>query len=863
MHISIHARFNLVRFVICVAFTLSQLPASAATINSVWTSTVAGSWNTPGNWSPARVPSNNVTDIFNVTLAGSETTGPTVAMTARTITSLSVPSPASLTISAAFTTGSATFGSSPNPAVQPDGSLNVTSLITASLGTLANYSSATQTLTDGDYTVSGILRFTGANIVTNAAGITLGTSGAIQNQVGNADALATSFAANSAAGSFGLVNRSFTTAGNFTNGGSLLLEVVPGFLTHAFTVPSGSSLTNFASNTLTGGTYFIAAYSPTSTAKLVFPNANIVTNQADITLWGTKSQIVNQTTGVPTLDGTLSVNGPSGSLGLTGRTLVTAASFTNNGSITLTADYVGLSTFPGVLTIPTNGTLTNYAGNTLTGGTYYIGYDCSLKFPGANIVTNAADLTIEGNGAITNSTNSTQPNGLLNLAANASGGSLAIVSAVLPVAGNFNNAGNVELYGATLQIANSLTNTGQILVFSFTGDTNSLLAAGGLTNFSGSTLTGGSFLISAETGVNSTLQFPAADIVTNSANISLIGLGANIRNSTGNTDALENFANNSSSGVFSISDGKTLTLKGAFNNAGTLTVGAASNFIVPTGNAYTQAGGVTILAGGTLSASAVSGVGGQVMGSGNIIGNVTASGASLSVSIRGLTPGANDGQYDQINVTGTVVVGGNLSVSLASGLAGTLLPANTFTILTASGPLSGAFNNAQSGSRITTSDRAGSFLVTMTGNSVVLSDFYPTLGLNAWKTAPGMFSSTELADPNFSSADPDQDGLTNMMEYALYRQPHTGDSAASVQGGIYSDGSGKYLKTTFTRFKGASDIICQVEVSNDLKTWNFGPPSTTVLSRIDQGSTELVTWRDNTAITAATKRFIRLKLIGP
>ena len=862
MHISTHARFNLVRFVICVAFTLSQRPASAATINSLWTSAIAGSWNTATNWTPQQVPSNGA-NSFNVTLAGSGTTGPTVATTARTITSLSVPSPSSLTISAAFTTGAATFGSSPNPTMQPDGSLNVSNTITASLGTLANYSSATQTLTDGDYTVSGILKFTGARIVTNAASITLGTNGAIRNQANDVDALASSFAANASAGTFDLVNRSFTTAGSFTNGGSLFLEAGPGALTSAFTVPSGSSLTNFASNTLTGGTYFIAAYSSASTAKLAFPNANIVTNQADISLWGTNSQIVNQTTGLKTLDNSLSVNGQSGSLDLTGRTLVTAASFTNNGSITLTADYVGLSTFPGVLTIPTNGTLTNYAANTLTGGAYYIGYDCSLKFPGANIVTNAADLTIEGNGAVINNTNSMQPNGLLNIAANAAGGSFSIVSAVLPVAGNFNNAGTLALYGATLQIVNSLTNTGQIQIFSFAGDTNSLLAAAGSANFSGSTLTGGSFLISAETGVNSTLQFPAANIVTNSANISLIGPGASIRNSTGNSDALANLANNSSSGVLSISNGKTITLKSAFNNAGMVTVGAASTFTVPTGNAYTQTGGVTILAGGTLSASTVSGVGGQIKGSGNIVGNIATPGTSLSVSIRGLTPGANDGQYDQINVTGTVVVGGNLNVSLASGIAGTLLPANTFVILTASGPLSGAFNNAQNGSRITTSDRAGSFLVTMTGNSIVLSDFYPTLGLNAWKTAPGMFSSTELADPNFTSADPDQDGLTNMMEYGFYRQPHTNDSGGAVQGGIYSDGSGKYLKIAFTRFKAASDITCQVEVSYDLQTWNFGPPFTSFLSRVDQGATELITWRDNTAIAGSDKRFIRLKLIGP
>ena len=179
------------------------------------------------------------------------------------------------------------------------------------------------------------------------------------------------------------------------------------------------------------------------------------------------------------------------------------------------------------------------------------------------------------------------------------------------------------------------------------------------------------------------------------------------------------------------------------------------------------------------------------------------------------------------------------------------------------GLLTGSFSNAQNGSRVTTTNHAGSFLVAITANSVVLSDFYPTLGLTTWKTAPGMFSTVELADPNFSTADPENDGLKNIMEYSFNRQPHTPDSAGTVQGGIVTDGGGTYLALTFTRFKGASDIAFQVEVSNDLQTWNSGSPFTTFQNRVDQGATELITWRDNTAVAGAANRFIRLKFIVP
>src|SRR5215510_3955827 len=75
----------------------------------------------------------------------------------------------------------------------------------------------------------------------------------------------------------------FTTAGNFTNNGTLTV----GSSTSKFDV--NGNLTNFNSttNTLTGGTYNL-------TGTLQFNGANIVTNAANITLTGTSSQIVDQ-----------------------------------------------------------------------------------------------------------------------------------------------------------------------------------------------------------------------------------------------------------------------------------------------------------------------------------------------------------------------------------------------------------------------------------------------------------------------------------------------------------------------------------------------------------------------------------------
>jgi hypothetical protein len=94
------------------------------------------------------------------------------------------------------------------------GTLNVS-------GAFSNFSGTT--LTGGAYQISGngILKFTNADIRTNAAAILLdGSSSQIVDQ-SNANALA-NFATNSSGGSFAIQNgRNFTTAGAFSNAGTL------------------------------------------------------------------------------------------------------------------------------------------------------------------------------------------------------------------------------------------------------------------------------------------------------------------------------------------------------------------------------------------------------------------------------------------------------------------------------------------------------------------------------------------------------------------------------------------------------------------------------------------------------------------
>ena len=88
------------------------------------------------------------------------------------------------------------------------------------------------------------------------------------------------------------------------------------------------------------------------------------------------------------------------------------------------------------------GTLANLNGSTLTGGTWGVGFDATLRLLDADIVTNRAELLLDGPDAILQSRNTTSA--LAHLAVNDGGLALA-EGADLTVPGDFTNNGRLAL----------------------------------------------------------------------------------------------------------------------------------------------------------------------------------------------------------------------------------------------------------------------------------------------------------------------------------------------------------------------------------------------------------------------------------
>jgi hypothetical protein len=479
--------------------------------------------------------------------------------------------------------------------------------ITGPANSFLNYSSTSKTLTGGTYLVSGTLQFgaTGNTITTDAAKITLTGAAAkiVDPSGGNIIAPLATIAS---ASLFDITSgANFTTVGNFTNNGTLTVGSGSKFV-----VKSGSSLTNFSGTTLTGGIYNVTGqlqFGPTGTS--------LVTNAASITLTGTHAKIVDTTN--QNILTAFATNNAGATFDITsGYNFTTAGNFTNNGSLV-----VGTSS-----TFDVNGNLTNFNSttDTLTNGTYSV--TGTLQFNNADIVTNTANLTL--NGSAYKIINQSSVNALTNFATNSSPGSFTLA----------NNAG--------FTTASTFTDSGTVKV-----SKGSTLAIGGSGNYSQT---------AGQTTVDGTLTTTGAGIIQISSG-SVFGNGGNLN---GNT-----------------------------SNSGTLNIG----------DAVKQAGAETVT--GTYTQNAA---------------------GALAIDIGGTTAGT---QFDQLTITGAASLNGTLNLDLINGFVPTMT--ETFDIINFAS-LTGTFATVN-GTMINSNEHFG---VVYGATSVTLDVLTGPTGAPAWGGSP-------------------------------------------------------------------------------------------------------------------------------
>jgi hypothetical protein len=120
-------------------------------------------------------------------------------------------------------------------------------------------------------------------------------------------------------------------------------------------------------------------------------------------------------------------------------------------------------------------------------------------------------------------------------------------------------------------------------------------------------------------------------------------------------------------------------------------------------------------------------------------------------------------------------------------------------------------------------------------------------GFNTWATNKSLTGSDALA-----TADPDDDGVSNLIEYALNADPTAADPATLPVVGV----EGSNVTLTYRKNKNAPDITFLVQSSTDLVLWTDESEGTKQ-SDIDAGTES---WKFDKALGGNTKLFLRLKI---
>jgi hypothetical protein len=111
------------------------------------------------------------------------------------------------------------------------------------------------------------------------------------------------------------------------------------------------------------------------------------------------------------------------------------------------------------------------------------------------------------------------------------------------------------------------------------------------------------------------------------------------------------------------------------------------------------------------------------------------------------------------------------------------------------------------------------------------------------------------------TADPDGDGLINILEYAFNANPNA-SSPSPISAAI----AGDHLTISFQRKHPApSDLTYIYEVTDDLTSgvWSSGPAFTTQNVTDNLNGTETVTVIDNTPISQTSAHYLRVRISSP
>jgi fibronectin-binding autotransporter adhesin len=531
--------------------------------------------------------------------------------------------------------------------------------------------------------------------------------------------------------------------------------------------------------------------------------------------------------------------GPGGSVSRGGSTGVTWLA-TNSGSSAI------INVAGGSLNLGTAGSLR--VNNTASGGT-----SVTLNVAAGTLTMG---LPLATNGSTSGSLFANYAGGTLKASANLAGSPLNVLTSVATVFGAIDNVGTAQDFTGGMTIdtdgfsmpyatairgaAGNGVKQGDIAI---TGGSGYIGAP--LVQFTGGTLTpngtpaSGYAVVSGGAVTEIVITSPGTYLVD--PVVTLTGGGG-----SGAIVALSALTPNAADTGLTKSGAGTLTLSGANSyvggttvNAGTLTLGNAS--ALGTGSASVIGGSLDL--GGQATTNDVSiGASGTLTGAGSVgaatlAGTVTPGGAgsglitmasatvasTSSIALQLATAGVRGTNYDALTVSGALALDGTITVSL-NGL--TPAGGQSFDLIDSTGPID-VTNFTVSTDLILPALGGGLTWDTSTFASTGIVTIVSGDPYNAWASGYGLTGGDAL-----KSADPDNDGVNNLLEFATNANPTSGASGARVYAKMHTLGGDSVLTYTIASRKTAvfaangskqeaiKDLVkYTLEASNELTGW--------------------------------------------
>ncbi|MFF9551130.1 S8 family serine peptidase [Methylobacterium fujisawaense] len=552
----------------------------------------------------------------------------------------------------------------------------------------------------GTLTLAGTNTYTGATSI--AAGTLLARGGQAigdLSRVTIAPGATLALADSETVGSLAGQGRVALGTARLTAGGDGTSTTFAGTLdgTGGLTKAGAGTLTLTGASTYTGGTTIAAGTLSAANAAALGTGAATVAAAGtldvnDVTLANTLTLTGTGVGGVGALTGT-GTAGVSGAITLAGNaTLGGRGTLTLSGTIDNGGNGYGLSKVG-------TGTAILTAANTYTGTTTISGGRLALAGAGSISASSGVALATGGTFDIAGLTGTSATiAGLLDTAPGQAGtvtlgaSTLTIANASTSFGGSITGIGGLTLTAGTQTLTGTSIYTGRTTI---TGGMLSLAGAGSIAASSGVALaTGASFDISGLTGTGTMIAGLADTAVGQAGTVTLGTKTLSVADAGGSFSGTI-----TGTGGLSLTGGRQI-LTGHSTYTGTTTVADATLEI----DGVLSASEVTVRRGGTLSGTGKIGdplieAGGRLApGSAAAIGTLTihgpltfAPGAFYTVRI---TPTSND----RTDVTGPVTIqGGNVQVLAGSG---TYTPILRYTLLTASGGITGTFTSLQTTSNL-------------------------------------------------------------------------------------------------------------------------------------------------------------------